>query len=53
MEHEARNRSDRERIILLFEIWRPEISEADREALTLLLEAAKSALRIDFAAFRT
>ena len=30
-----------QRIILLFEIWRPEISEADREALTLLLEAAK------------
>ena len=41
MEHEARNQSDRERIILLFEIWRPEIDKADREALTLLLEAAK------------
>ena len=40
MEHEAWNRSDRQRIILLFEIWRPEIAEADREALTLLLEAA-------------
>jgi aspartyl/asparaginyl beta-hydroxylase (cupin superfamily) len=40
MEHEARNQSDRQRIILLFEIWRPEISGADREALTLLLEAA-------------
>ena len=40
MEHEAWNRSDRQRIILLFEIWRPEIGEADREALTLLLEAA-------------
>jgi aspartyl/asparaginyl beta-hydroxylase (cupin superfamily) len=40
MEHEAWNRSDRERIILLFEIWRPEIDDADREALTLLLEAA-------------
>jgi aspartyl/asparaginyl beta-hydroxylase (cupin superfamily) len=40
MEHEARNRSDRQRIILLFEIWRPEIGKADREALTLLLEAA-------------
>ena len=40
MEHEAWNRSGRERIILLFEIWRPEIGEADREALTLLLEAA-------------
>ena len=40
MEHEARNRSDRQRIILLFEIWRPEITEADREALKVLLEAA-------------
>lgn len=40
MEHEASNRSDRQRIILLFEIWRPEIGDADREALTLLLEAA-------------
>lgn len=40
MEHEARNQSDRQRIILLFEIWRPEISGQDREALTLLLEAA-------------
>jgi aspartyl/asparaginyl beta-hydroxylase (cupin superfamily) len=40
MEHEARNQSDRQRIILLFEIWRPEISDADREALTVLLEAA-------------
>jgi aspartyl/asparaginyl beta-hydroxylase (cupin superfamily) len=40
MEHEAWNRSDSERIILLFEIWRPEINEADREALTLLLQAA-------------
>ena len=40
MEHEAWNRSDAQRIILLFEIWRPEIGEADREALTLLLEAA-------------
>jgi aspartyl/asparaginyl beta-hydroxylase (cupin superfamily) len=41
MEHEAWNRSDRQRVILLFEIWRPEIGEADREALTLLLEAAR------------
>jgi hypothetical protein len=40
MEHEARNQSDHQRIILLFEIWRPEIGESDREALTVLLEAA-------------
>jgi hypothetical protein len=40
MEHEAWNRSDRQRIILLFEIWRPEIGESDRQALSVLLEAA-------------
>jgi hypothetical protein len=40
MEHEAWNRSADQRIILLFEIWRPEISEGEREALTVLLEAA-------------
>ncbi len=40
MEHEAWNRSDQQRIILLFEIWRPEIGERDRQALTLVLEAA-------------
>jgi aspartyl/asparaginyl beta-hydroxylase (cupin superfamily) len=38
-EHEAWNRSDRTRIILLFEIWRPEIGAAEREELTLLFEA--------------
>lgn len=40
MEHEAWNRSAETRIILLFEVWRPEIGAADREALTLLLEAS-------------
>ena len=43
MEHEAWNRSNRQRIILLFEVWRPEIGDGDREALTLLLEAANIA----------
>ncbi|MFL6771154.1 MAG: aspartyl/asparaginyl beta-hydroxylase domain-containing protein [Sphingomicrobium sp.] len=41
MEHEAWNRSNQQRIILLFEVWRPEIGEADREALRVLLEAAR------------
>lgn len=41
MQHEAWNRSDRQRIVLIFEIWRPEIGEGDREAITLLLEAAQ------------
>ena len=38
-EHEAWNRSDRRRVILLFEIWRPEISETERGALTTIFEA--------------
>ena len=40
MEHEAWNRCADTRIILLFEVWRPEIGAVDREALTLLLEAS-------------
>ena len=34
IEHEARNSGPAERVVLLFEIWRPEIDEADRAALT-------------------
>lgn len=34
IEHEAWNRSDQTRVVLLFEIWRPEIREAEREMLT-------------------
>jgi aspartyl/asparaginyl beta-hydroxylase (cupin superfamily) len=39
MEHEARNAGDQERVVLLFEIWRPEICEADRAALTRIFSA--------------
>ncbi len=38
-EHEAWNRGDSTRIILLFEIWRPEITEEERIALTAIFEA--------------
>ena len=38
-EHEAWNRSDQRRVILLFEIWRPEISDTERAALTTIFEA--------------
>ncbi len=38
-EHEAWNRSNERRVILLFEIWRPEISETERSALTTIFEA--------------
>ncbi|MFN3725832.1 MAG: aspartyl/asparaginyl beta-hydroxylase domain-containing protein [Allosphingosinicella sp.] len=38
-EHEAWNRSTELRVILLFEIWRPEISADERADLTRLFEA--------------
>jgi aspartate beta-hydroxylase len=39
IEHEAWNRSDRHRVILLFEIWRPELSEEERGFVTAMFEA--------------
>lgn len=36
IEHEARNAGDRSRTVLLFEIWRPEITEDERAALAKL-----------------
>jgi hypothetical protein len=39
IEHEAWNRGQATRIILLFEIWRPEISADERTALTAVFEA--------------
>ena len=38
-EHEAWNRGAETRVVLLFEIWRPEIGQAEREELTALFEA--------------
>jgi len=38
-EHEAWNRGTSDRVILLFEIWRPEIDEQERAALVRLFEA--------------
>jgi aspartyl/asparaginyl beta-hydroxylase (cupin superfamily) len=42
IEHEAWNDSDATRVILLFEIWRPELSAAERAALTAMFEAIGS-----------
>ena len=39
IEHEAWNDSDETRVVLLFEIWRPELSEAECRALTVMYEA--------------
>ena len=38
-EHEAWNQGSETRIVLLFEIWRPEISTDERAALTVIFEA--------------
>lgn len=39
IEHEAWNRGSADRVVLLFEIWRPEISGEERAALIALFEA--------------
>jgi aspartate beta-hydroxylase len=39
IEHEAWNNSDRTRVILLFDIWRPELSEEERELVGGLFKA--------------
>jgi hypothetical protein len=39
IEHEAWNTSDRTRAILLFDIWRPELSEQERELVSGLFKA--------------
>jgi aspartyl/asparaginyl beta-hydroxylase (cupin superfamily) len=42
IEHEAWNRSQSTRVVLLFEIWRPEITPSEREALTAIFETINS-----------
>ena len=39
IEHEAKNPSSEIRIILLFEIWRPELSEAERQGISAIFDA--------------
>ena len=39
IEHEAWNDSNQTRVILLLEIWRPELDMAERRALTTMFEA--------------
>lgn len=38
IEHEAKNGSDRTRVVLIFDIWRPELSEEERLLVSTLLE---------------
>jgi len=42
MEHEAWNDSAENRVVLLFDIWRPELSEEERAAVTAVFEAIDS-----------
>jgi aspartate beta-hydroxylase len=38
-EHEAWNRSDRSRVVLIFDLWNPHLTEAERAAVTDLVPA--------------
>src|SRR5258708_27125336 len=38
-EHEAWNRSDKTRVVMIFDIWNPHLSEAERAAVTDLIPA--------------
>lgn len=42
VEHEAWNGSDRDRIVLIFDVWRPELDERERQAVTNLFAAIDS-----------
>ena len=42
IEHEAWNDSDRPRAILLFEVWRPELSEEERALVCAMVQAIDS-----------
>jgi aspartate beta-hydroxylase len=39
MEHEAWNKSSELRVVLLFDIWRPELTEAERDLVARMLES--------------
>jgi aspartyl/asparaginyl beta-hydroxylase (cupin superfamily) len=42
IEHEAWNRSSRDRVVLLFEVWRPELSSEEQGALTRIFESIEA-----------
>jgi aspartyl/asparaginyl beta-hydroxylase (cupin superfamily) len=39
MEHEAWNDSDRTRVIMIFDIWNPYLSQAERELVSAMMAA--------------
>ena len=42
VEHEARNDGDRDRLVLIFDVWRPELSKDEREAIVRLFQIIDS-----------
>ncbi len=42
IEHAAWNHADADRIVLIFDVWRPEIDEADQRAIAALFETVDS-----------
>ena len=38
VQHEAWNDADSDRIVLIFDVWRPELTEADRRGVAALFE---------------
>lgn len=47
IEHEAWNDSEEDRVILIFDIWRPELTEAERKAVAAIFEAIDGPPRND------
>ena len=42
IEHEAKKEADETRIVLLFDVWRPELSDQERREVATLLGAIDS-----------
>lgn len=42
IEHEARNTSDSTRVVLIFDIWRPELTEEERKVISGIFEKIES-----------
>jgi aspartate beta-hydroxylase len=42
IEHEAWNHSSEDRFVLIFEVWKPELNEAEQALITRMLTAVDS-----------
>ena len=42
IEHEAENPSDQLRVVFIFDVWHPDLSEVERQAITALIESEGS-----------